>query len=339
MSAVTEEIFATASASASQCGLTSGTAAAPVHRSWAEVHTVARRMAGALAGLGVGPGASVAVLAADAGDVAPLVQALWMRRAAITMLQQPTPRTDLTVWLSDTVRVVDMLHADLVVVGEPFLEAVAHIGKSNLPVAAMSALRQGEPCELLDATESDVALRQLTSGSTGTPKAVEISHGNLAANGIAIRTALAIVPGRDVSVSWLPFSHDMGMIAFLCLPMQIGSEAVVVTPDQFLRRPIVWAELISRYKATITSGPNFAYTVLARLLQRAAPASIDLSSLRVAVNGAEPIDQKDLSTFAEVGARFGLRASAPRPAYGLAEATLVVSFGPPDCAPVVDRVP
>ena len=208
MSAVTEEIFATASASASQCGLTSGTAAAPVHRSWAEVHTVARRMAGVLAGLGVGPGASVAVLAADAGDVAPLAQALWMRRAAITMLQQPTPRTDLTVWLSDTVRVVDMLHADLVVVGEPFLEAVAHIGKSNLPVAAMSALRQGEPCELLDATESDVALRQLTSGSTGTPKAVEISHGNLAANGIAIRTALAIVPGRDVSVSWLPPSSS-----------------------------------------------------------------------------------------------------------------------------------
>ena len=115
------------------------------------------------------------------------------------------------------------------------------------------------PCELLDATESDVALRQLTSGSTGTPKAVAISHGNLAANGIAIRTALAIVPGRDVSVSWLPLSHDMGMIAFLCLPMQIGSEAVVVTPDQFLRRPIVWAELISRYKATITSGRRVFY--------------------------------------------------------------------------------
>lgn len=86
------------------------------------------------------------------------------------------------------------------------------------------------------------------------------------------------------------------------VPMQLGLEAVVVPPEQFLRRPLIWAELISRHHATITYGPNFAYSVLARVLQRADPSGIDLSSLRVAVNGAEPIDHRDLAGFTAVGA-------------------------------------
>ena len=96
--------------------------------------------------------------------------------------------------------------------------------------------------------------------------------------------------------------------------------------------------MISRHRATITSGPNFAYSVLARVLQRADPTDIDLSSLRVAVNGAEPIDHRDLVNFAAVGARFGLRPSAPTPAYGLAEATLIVSMGAPQDKAIVDSV-
>ena len=115
---------------------------------------------------------------------------------------------------------------------------------------------------------------------------------------------------RTLWLSWLPLSHDMGMIGFVCVPMQLGVEAVVVTPDQFLRRPIIWAELISRHRATITSGPNFAYSVLARVLQRADPTDIDLSSLRVAVNGAEPIDHRDLVNFA--GGRCPFRPETQR---------------------------
>jgi fatty-acyl-CoA synthase len=139
-------------------------------------------------------------------------------------------------------------------------------------------------------------------------------------------------------VSWLPLSHDMGMVGFLCFPMQLGLEAVVVTPDQFLRRPIIWAELIAKHRATLTSGPNFAYSMLARVLERADPAAIDLSSLRIACNGAEPLDHRDLRNFAAVGARFGLRPSAPMPSYGLAEATLAVSFDAHNEPPTVDSV-
>ena len=336
MSILTREIIA--SAASSPHYLTVGTLADPVRLTWREVHEQAKRMAGRLAARGVGRHGSVAVLAADAGDVAPLAQAIWLRRAALTMLQQPTPRADLAVWLGDTVRAILMIRADVVVVGEPFLMALDHLAAHNLAVCTVESLRGAEPIEPDDPDEADIAMRQLTSGSTGIPKAVEISHGNFAANTVAMCAGLDVDIDREVSLSWLPLSHDMGMIGFLCVPMQLGAEAVVVTPDQFLRRPIIWAELITKHRATITSGPNFAYSMLARVLERADPAAIDLSSLRVAGNGAEPIDHRDLKNFAAVGARFGLRPSAPMPVYGLAEATLAVSFGAHDDPPIFDPV-
>jgi fatty-acyl-CoA synthase len=335
MSIFTREVFA--SAASSPHGLSVGTVADPVRLTWREVHDQAKRMAGCLAAKGIGRHGSVAVLAADAADVAPLAQAIWMRRAALTMLQLPTPRADLAVWLGNTVRAIRMIRADVVVVGEPFLMALDHLAH-DVAVCNVESLRGAKPIEPEDADEADIALRQLTSGATGIPKAVEISHGNLAANSVAMSAGVDIDTDTDVVVSWLPLSHDMGMIGFICFPMQLALEAVVVTSDQFLRRPIVWAELISRHRATITSGPNFAYSVLARVLERTGPATIDLSSLRVAINGAEPLDHRDVKNFAAVGARFGLRPSAPMPSYGLAEATLAVSFSAHDEPPIFDTV-
>jgi fatty-acyl-CoA synthase len=339
MSIFTREMLA--SAASSPRGLTVGTVADPIRLSWSEVHDQAKRMAGGLAARGVDRHGSVAVLAAGAADIAPLAQAVWLRRAALTVLQQPTPRTDLAVWLDDTVRAILMIHADVVVVGEPFLMALDHLLAHNLAVCAVESLRGAEPIRPDDADEADeadIAMRQLTSGTTGVPKAVEISHGNLAASSVAIRDALALDADTDVMASWVPLSHDMGMIAFVVFPMHLGVETVVLTTEQFLRRPLVWAELISRHRATITSGPNFTYSLLARLLQHADPTDIDLSSLRVAAFGGEPVDHRVLANFAAVGARFGLRPSAPAPAYGLAEATLLVSLGAPHDQTVVDAV-
>ena len=336
MSIFTRDVFA--SAASSPHGLNVGTVADPVRLTWREVHEQAKQMAGSLAAKGIGRHGSVAVLAADAADVAPLAQAIWMRRAALTMLQQPTPRADLAVWLDDTVRAIRMIRADVVVVGEPFLMVLEHLAAAEVAVCTVESMRGAESIEPEDADEADIAMRQLTSGSTGIPKAVEISHGNLAANAVAMRVGLATDVDEDVMVSWLPLSHDMGMVAFICFPMQLGIEAVVVTSDQFLRRPIVWAELISRHRATITSGPNFAYSILARVLERADPDAIDLSSLRIACNGAEPVDHRDLLYFATVGARFGLRPNAPMPSYGMAEATLGISFSAHDEPPIVDAV-
>jgi fatty-acyl-CoA synthase len=338
VSVLTREMSATARFS--QRHLTAGTVADPVRMTWDEVHEQAKRMAGGLAARGIGRQGSVAVLATDAADIAPLAQAAWLSRAAVTMLQQPTPRTDLEVWLADTVRATLMIKADVVVIGEQFLGALDPLAAHGLAVCTVESLRRADPIgfDMSDhAAESDVALRQLTSGSTGVPKAVEISHGNLAANAVALHDGLELDIDTDVMASWLPLSHDMGMIAFVCFPMQLGIETVVVPPEEFLKRPLVWAELISKHRATITSGPNFAYSVLARVLQRADPGDIDLSSLRIAVNGAEPIDHRDMAEFSAVGARFGLRPTALTPAYGLAEATLVASLGSAHGQAVVDH--
>jgi len=338
LSIFTREVLAAAVSSPRH--LTGGTFTDPVRLSWQDVHEQAKRIGGGLAARGVDRGGSVAVLATDATDVAPLAQAVWLRGAAVTMLQQPTRRTDLAVWLADTVRAIRLIKADLVVVGGQFLAALDQLSTQQLAVCTVESLRTSEPIEIdPDLDDTDIALRQLTSGSTGVPKAVEISHSNLAASAIALHDGLDLDITTDVFASWLPLSHDMGMIAFLCLPMQLGLEVAIIPPDEFLRRPVIWAELISRHRATITSGPNFAYSVLARVLQaRTDCSSIDLSSLRVAVNGAEPIDHRDIVDFVAAAARFGMRPSAPMPGYGLAEVTLVVSLGAPHDPAVIERV-
>ena len=144
MSIFTREVFA--SAASSPHGLNVGTVADPVRLTWREVHDQAKRMAGCLAARGIGRHGSVAVLAADAADVAPLAQAIWMRRAALTMLQQPTPRADLAVWLGDTVRAIRMIRADVVVVGEPFLMALDHLAAHDVAVCTVrvAARRQAD---------------------------------------------------------------------------------------------------------------------------------------------------------------------------------------------------
>lgn len=324
MSRFTDEMYGNAATSAR--GLVTGPVDAPIRRSWGEVHEQARLMAGALENTGVGPGSVVAVLAGDPADVAPLAQAVWMRGASLTMLQQPAPRTDLAIWLAATDRAANTIGAVLTVVGSPFGAAEAPLASAGQQVVTIDDLRAGPAIDPLHVDDSAVAMYQLTSGSTGTPKAVQLTHANLFANSVALFTATNGDASTDVMVTWLPLSHDMGMLAFLTHPMQWGVELIAATPDEFLRRPSLWPELITRYRGAITSGPNFAYALLALTLERAEPDEYDLSSVRVAINGAEPIDARDVHRLAQAGARFGLRPGAITTAYGMAEATLAITF-------------
>ncbi|MDP7720851.1 fatty acyl-AMP ligase [Mycobacterium sp. TY814] len=335
MSTLLRDIFLTAETSPH--ALRVGSIDEPLSITWQEVHKQACGMSNVLSSMDIGRNDTVAVLAAEASDVAPLAQALWIRGAALTMLQQPTPRNDLAVWTADTVQACRMLNAPLVVLGDPFEVAAEALTAEGLRVCTVNSLRGAGPIALVETDDDDIAMRQLTSGSTGVPKAVEISHGNLAANVEASCRAVEINIDT-VMASWLPLCHDMGMVGFICLPMKTGNEVIVIRTDAFLRRPIVWAEMLSKFRAEVTAGPNFAYSVLARVLEKADPDSIDLSSLRVAVNGAEPIDHRDLEYLTSVGSRFGMGAGVATPFFGLAEATLTVSAGDFRAPAVVDYV-
>ncbi len=327
-------------------GMTTGEPAAPIRRTWPEVHARARRMAAALRSDADGHprlthGASVGVLAGEPVAIAPAAQAVWLTGASMTMLHQPTGRTDLTTWAEDTVSVLKMINAELVLLGAPFDALAPALTERGIAFRTIDSLdiKGGEiEPDAGVAVEDDTALLQLTSGSTAEPKAVRITHGNLYANITAMMVAAQLDTARDVMVSWLPLFHDMGMVGFLTVPMATGLELVTVTPVDFLTRPLLWAELISRYRGTVTAAPNFAYAVLGRQLARAEEGSLDLSSLRFALNGAEPIDPDAVATFTATGARFGLRDDSVVAAYGMAETALGVSFAPIDTGLQVDHV-
>jgi fatty-acyl-CoA synthase len=179
---------------------------------------------------------------------------------------------------------------------------------------------------------------QLTSGSTGSPKAVQITHRNLYSNAEAMFVGAEYDLDLDVIVSWLPLFHDMGMTGFLAVPMYFGAELVKVTPMDFLRDTLLWAKLIDKYKGTMTAAPNFAYALFAKRLRNAAPGRFDLSSLRWALSGAEQVDPADVEDLIDAGKPFGLRPEAILPAYGMAEATVAVSFSECGAGLVVDEV-
>lgn len=320
-------------------GMTTGEPRAPLRRTWPEVHERARRMAGDLRTT-VLQGTAAGVLAGEPASIAPAAQAVWLCGGSVTMLHQPTPRTDLGEWAADTVSVLGMIDAKLVLLGAPFDALAPVLTERGIAFRLIDDL-DGEPVAPVAAAdvagEDDTALLQLTSGSTAEPKAVRITHRNLFANITGMVTASRIDVRRDVMVSWLPLFHDMGMVGFLTLPMATGCELVTVTPVDFLTRPLLWAELISAYGGTITAAPNFAYAVLGRQLARA-DGPLDLSTLRIALNGAEPIDAAAVEAFTDAGARFGLAPESVLAAYGMAETALGVSFAPIDCGLRVDHV-
>jgi fatty-acyl-CoA synthase len=337
VSRFTENMFRNAHESTK--GLVTGEPHQPVRHTWLEVHQRARRVAGGLAAAGVGHGDAVGVLAGAPVEIAPTAQGLWMRGASLTMLHQPTPRTDLVVWAEDTTTVIDMIEAKAVIVSDPFLVAVPVLQERGIKVLTIEQLLASDPIDPVETGEDDLALMQLTSGSTGSPKAVQITHRNVHSNAEAMFIGAQYDVEKDVMVSWLPCFHDMGMVGFLTIPMYFGAELVKVTPMDFLRDTLLWAKLIDKYKGTMTAAPNFAYALFAkRLRNQAEPGQFDLSTLRFALSGAEQVDPSDVDDLIDAGKPFGLRASAVLPAYGMAETTLAVSFSECNAGLVVDEV-
>lgn len=181
----------------------------------------------------------------------------------------------------------------------------------------------------------DLAFLQYTSGSTADPKGVMVSHQNLICN-IRLMCQYFEYQESTIGVNWLPPYHDMGLIGGILVPLYAGFGVNLMSPLLFLQSPLRWLQAISRYRATASGGPNFAYDLCVRKIKPEQLEGIDLSSWQIAFNGAEPINYQTLEQFADKFTPYGFNAKVFYPCYGLAEATLMVTGGLKS-APVVTR--
>jgi acyl-CoA synthetase (AMP-forming)/AMP-acid ligase II len=209
-------------------------------------------------------------------------------------------------------------------------------GRLRLPevaVVALGELPEAQP-RFLDGEPDSIALVQLSSGTTGSPKPIPLTHRQLLANVRAIRDRILECYPADRhehgGVSWLPLYHDMGLVGALVTALAHPAPLALMKPEEFVARPARWLQAISRYRATISAAPNFAYEIAVERVKDDELQGVDLSSWLLALDGAEPVSASTLSRFYERFRAYGLRREALTPVYGLAEASLAVTFSRPD---------
>jgi acyl-CoA synthetase (AMP-forming)/AMP-acid ligase II/acyl carrier protein len=183
------------------------------------------------------------------------------------------------------------------------------------------------PGKVYRPTPEDLAFIQFSSGSTSEPKGVMLTHGNLMAH-IEGTTSLGKYVENDVGLSWMPLTHDMGLIGFYLIQFASRVHINLMPTDLFVRRPVLWLQLAAKKRVTLTCSPNFGYRHVLKVLDGRRLEGLDLSSVRSIYNGAEPISVELCNEFMRSLAYTGLKRSAMFPVYGLAEACLAVTFPP-----------
>jgi fatty-acyl-CoA synthase len=301
--------------------------------SWAEVRVRARATAGALRRLGVLPGDRVAIVLPTTPDFLDAFFGVLLAGAVPVPLYPPVRLGRLEEYHRATARMVQLSGAVLVLtdalVGR-LLGAAVQAARPRLGCRRVSVLRDaGEtPVELPVASEA-LALVQFSSGSTVDPKPVALSHANVMAQVETFRALMPVREGvRPLGVSWLPLYHDMGLIGCLVNAVAYPGPLVLIRPEQFLARPALWLRALSRHRGTLSAAPNFAYALCVRRIHDEEMKGVDLSCWALALNGAEPISSDVATRFVERFSPYGFDARALVPAYGLAEASLAVTFAP-----------
>ena len=241
----------------------------------------------------------------------------------------------LPVFREKLARMAALVSARLIVMPEMLRAVLAVEGNATFGGAALvtpeevwQAADAGQAASVTLPGEDDLALIQFSSGSTGDPRAVCLTHRNILTNVRAFVSRLRMQLG-DVSVSWLPMYHDMGLIGTMMGTFLSRTELVLIPPTDFLRRPAFWLEMMGKYRATASVAPQFAYNLCVRKVDPATLPDVDLSTLRVLLNGAEPIDAGGVAAFQRQFRTLGLRPGVVTPCYGLSEGTLAASMRSP----------
>lgn len=304
---------------------------------WRDIHEEAKGFAAALQARGIVPGDHVALLSPTTRPLVVAIQATWLAGATLVVLPLPMRLGSIEEFVAQTRQRI--LHADAkVVIVDPELAPFVTPEPGDPPMVGIEELADGDPTAWVRPEDDPerLAILQFTSGSTSDPKGVMLPDRAVCANLDGIAAVPSLDPDTDVLVSWLPLYHDMGLVGLLALSMSTGTQLVLGAPQDFTSRPSRWMEWISTYGGTATAGPNFAYVLATRALKNG--PQLDLSTLRIALNGAEPIDAENMEDFVTAGERHGLRPGAVFPAFGMAEVSIGGTFPAPMRGLVTDCV-
>lgn len=314
---------------------------------YADMARRARRFGAALQAAGVRPGERVGLILPDSSEFVDAILGAMYAGAIAVPVYPPMNLGQFEAYLANTTHILRQAGCSLIVTDAKVRPILGKL-LTNVPSVRSvevygSFVKQVDERAApigIDVKPDDVAFLQFTSGSTSRPKGVTLTHANLVANIEALGGPSGLAVTEDVSgVSWLPLYHDMGLIGFVFAPVYYGTKGILfISPLIFLKRPSVWLRQVSERKAPITFAPNFAYGLCTTRIKDHEIQGIDLSHVRVAGCGAEPIQYGTLQAFADRFAPYGFKRTAFLPCYGMAEHSLAVTFVKVDEDLKADRV-
>jgi len=301
----------------------------------------ARKVAAGIQQQGIQPGETVAIMLPTGSDYFFSFYGILLTGAVPVPIYPPVRRSQLEDHLHRHSGILNNCVATILIT-MPEAKVVAQLLKSQ--VLSMRAVvtvadLSSSPASFIRPSLSpdDVAFLQYTSGSTGNPKGVVLTHANLLANMRAMGKAVEATPD-DVFISWLPLYHDMGLIGAWLGSMYFAMLLVVMSPLSFLSRPKSWLWAIHQYRGTLSASPNFGYELCLKRLNDEDIEGLDLSSWRLAFNGAEAVSPDSIERFARRFQAVGFKPETMMPVYGLAESSVGLAFPPLHRKPVIDRI-
>ena len=297
-----------------------------------QLYAEAWRRAAHLAGLGLKKGDRLALMTSGAPEFVMSFLGCVLAGIIPAPISPLVPTKGGEHFLATAARILEDAGAKALLTTESsksFAEQILALTPGQTRLAVMETVFAGDPppFEAPQMNPEDICFLQYTSGSTTLPRGVIVTHANLMANISAFLGPHGMNAGpEDVGLSWLPLYHDMGLIGFILGPLIYIGPVIIMATTSFAREPRSWLRAVDKYRATITCAPNFAYAQVVKRLRDQDLESLDLSCLRVAGCGAEPIHAPTLRSFAERLAPAGFRAEAFMPSYGLAESSLAISL-------------